>query len=144
MTKVRKVKLRPTGSLIVKRVTKRAITAPLTRENELWSEGKTWVCGVDDIGLGSLSGPVVLCAYLMCTNTKIVSGVRDSKTVSSQREKLSLVSQLTVNAGCCDSQQHMIPKENNSVNAYYSIVSISNQRIDQINILQATWEGMTQ
>ena len=58
-------------------------------ERELWNEGIARVVGVDEAGIGSLSGAVVAAAVLLPSECEMLSGVRDSKTLSAvQREKL--------------------------------------------------------
>lgn len=47
------------------------------------------ICGVDEVGVASIAGPVFVCAVIVDTNTKPIPGVTDSKKVSkSKRERL--------------------------------------------------------
>jgi len=58
-------------------------------ERALWKQGVARVVGVDEAGIGSLSGAVVAAAVLLPVDCEILPGVRDSKTLSPvQREKL--------------------------------------------------------
>ncbi len=58
-------------------------------EEELWRQGLPRVAGVDEVGLGSICGPVVACALLILPGCRMVAGVRDSKALSrEQREQL--------------------------------------------------------
>ena len=58
-------------------------------EFALWSAGKRYVVGVDEVGAGPLCGPVVAAAVLVKPHTRKIKGVRDSKTLSAaQRERV--------------------------------------------------------
>jgi ribonuclease HII len=58
-------------------------------EFALWSAGKRYVVGVDEVGTGPLCGPVVAAAVLVKPHTRKIKGVRDSKTLSAaQRERV--------------------------------------------------------
>jgi len=60
----------------------------LSFENQLWSEGKTFIAGIDEAGRGPLAGPVVSAAVVLDKND-IPEGINDSKKLtSSKREKL--------------------------------------------------------
>ncbi len=95
-----------------------------TLEKSLFAKGYKYVIGVDEVGIGCLAGPVVVCAVLFDKkffankHAKLV-GVRDSKLLSSrQREKfyeeLLKISELK-----------------------YKVISCSPAIIDKINIYQA-------
>ncbi len=61
----------------------------LDEESILWQKGKQAVVGIDEVGRGCLAGPVVAAAVLLPPFCDILSGVRDSKTLSlSKRENL--------------------------------------------------------
>lgn len=61
----------------------------LKAEFALWSAGKRYVVGVDEVGTGPLCGPVVAAAVLVKSHTRKIVGVRDSKTLSAaQRERV--------------------------------------------------------
>ena len=58
-------------------------------EHALWSQGRRYVVGVDEVGTGALCAPVVAAAVLVRPHTRKIPGVRDSKTLSlRQRERL--------------------------------------------------------
>lgn len=85
--------------------------------------GKTLVAGVDEVGRGPLAGPVVCAAVIMPTDD-IIDGVTDSKKLSEKRrEELSAI---------------ILKKA-----IAYSIFQVSEQEIDEINILQAVKKCMT-
>ena len=81
-----------------------------------------YLCGIDEVGRGPLAGPVVACAVILPKDSKILY-LNDSKKLSaSKREEL----------------YDVIMKEAVSV----GIGMRSPERIDEINILQATYEAM--
>ncbi len=87
-------------------------------EKELLSKGYQYIAGVDEVGRGPLAGDLVVAATIMNLED-IVEGVNDSKKLTEKkREKL-------------------FPEVINKALSY-SIVHISPQIIDEINIYQAT------
>lgn len=61
-------------------------------EREAWSNGCTWVAGVDEVGVGPLAGPVAAGAVAICAGKRLswYRHVRDSKILSaSVREELA-------------------------------------------------------
>lgn len=81
-----------------------------------------YVCGIDEVGRGPLAGPVVACAVILPKDCQILY-INDSKKLSAKkREEL----------------YDVIMKEAVAV----GIGMVSPQRIDEINILQATYEAM--
>ena len=94
----------------------------LTYERGLWEAGYELVAGIDEVGRGPLAGPVVAAAVILPKECKI-EGVNDSKKLSAKkREELyDIILEKAVS---------------------YGIGIISNERIDEINILQATYEAM--
>jgi ribonuclease HII len=58
-------------------------------ESKLWQLGQLRLVGIDEAGLGSLSGPVVAAAVLLPAHCEQIPEVRDSKTLSArQRSRL--------------------------------------------------------
>ncbi len=91
-------------------------------ENSCYDNGMTYVAGIDEVGRGPLAGPVVTAAVILPKNCLIL-GVNDSKKLSAKkREELYSV----------------IMDKALSV----SIGVESNDVIDNINILQATYSAM--
>lgn len=91
-------------------------------EKSYLAQGAKYICGVDEVGRGPLAGPVTVCAVIMDLN-KIVDGVDDSKKLSEKkREKLF---DPIVNAAIAK-----------------SVVSLDNEYIDEVNILNATKDAM--
>ena len=81
-----------------------------------------YLCGIDEVGRGPLAGPVVACAVILPQDSRILY-LNDSKKLSaSKREEL----------------YDVIMREAVSV----GIGMRSPERIDEINILQATYEAM--
>lgn len=92
-------------------------------ENQYWPEFD-YIGGIDEVGRGPLAGPVVTACVVLPKDCSILY-INDSKKLSaSKREEL----------------YEIIMKEAVSV----GIGVCSEQRIDEINILQATYEAMRQ
>ena len=92
------------------------------KEYEHKYEHLGYLCGIDEVGRGPLAGPVVACAVILPKDSKILY-LNDSKKLSaSKREEL----------------YEVIMKEAVSV----GVGMRSPERIDEINILQATYEAM--
>lgn len=91
-------------------------------ERKLQQEGYRYIAGIDEVGRGCLAGPLVVASVVMPLDN-IIDGVEDSKKLSaSKREKLydkimDTALEVTVSV-------------------------ISNQIVDQINILNATKQAM--
>lgn len=83
-----------------------------------------YICGVDEVGRGPLAGPVVAGAVILPRDCRILY-INDSKQLSEKkREELSeLIKEKAV---------------------AYALGYASPERIDEINILQATYEAMRQ
>ncbi|MBR5816552.1 MAG: ribonuclease HII, partial [Anaerotignum sp.] len=94
----------------------------LTYERGLWEAGYDLIAGIDEVGRGPLAGPVVAAVVILPKECKI-EGVNDSKKLSAKkREELyDIILEKAVS---------------------YGIGIVSNERIDEINILQATYEAM--
>ena len=91
-------------------------------EDELRKRGYQLISGVDEAGRGPLAGTVVASAVILKPNAKLPL-VNDSKKLT-EKQRLKAVKQIEENA------------------LAISTVFISEQRIDEINILQATKEAM--
>ena len=92
-------------------------------EKELYEKGFEYICGIDEAGRGPLAGPVVGAGVIMPKDS-MIEGVNDSKKVSEKkREKL----------------YDVILEEAIS----YSVAIIGQDVIDEINILNATKDGVT-
>lgn len=95
----------------------------LIYERKHLEDGKKYIAGVDEVGRGPLAGPVV-CASVIMPLDDIIEGIDDSKKISEKkREKLFEVIKEKAIA--------------------YSICEISQEEIDQINILNAVKKCMT-
>lgn len=83
-----------------------------------------YICGIDEVGRGPLAGPVVACAVILPKDCDILY-INDSKKLSAKkREELyDVIMEKAVSVG---------------------IGMASHERIDEINILQATYEAMRQ
>ena len=93
-------------------------------EKDLYHKGFQKICGIDEAGRGPLAGPVVIAGVIMPQDS-MIEGVNDSKKVSEKkREKL----------------YDLILDEAIS----YSVAIIGQDVIDEINILNATKQGVTE
>lgn len=97
--------------------------------NELWKfehiaydDGFSCVCGVDEAGRGPLAGPVCAAAVILPPDLEI-EGLNDSKKLTDKRRR-ALYDVITEQA------------------LAYGIAFASEQEIDEINILQATFLAM--
>ena len=91
-------------------------------EREAFDAGIKLVCGVDEAGRGPLAGPVCAAAVMLPPGLEI-PGLNDSKklTDKKRRELYDIMIEQAVS---------------------YGIAFASEQEIDEINILQATYEAM--
>ncbi len=87
-------------------------------EKRAWGAGALQVAGVDEVGRGSLFGPVVAAAVILDPGHRI-RGLRDSKLLPAERrEELALLI-----------RQHCIA---------WAVAAVDSARIDQINIYHAS------
>lgn len=57
-------------------------------DNEIYSKGANYICGIDEAGRGPLAGPVVVASVILPKDS-MIEGVNDSKKVSEKkREKI--------------------------------------------------------
>ncbi len=93
-----------------------------TFEKELKEKGYKLIAGVDEVGRGPLAGPVVCCAVIM-PDDDVIDGVDDSKKLS-EKKRESLAELIKEKA------------------LAYCIAEISQEEIDEINILEAVKKCM--
>ena len=93
-------------------------------EKEAFADGFQLVCGVDEAGRGPLAGPVCAAAVILPPEL-VIPGLNDSKKLTDKKRR-ELCSVITAEA------------------VSYGIAFASEQEIDEINILQATYEAMRQ
>lgn len=94
----------------------------LRYEKKAWASGATRVAGVDEVGRGSLFGPVVAGAVILDPGYR-VRGLRDSKLLLSERREI-LAQRI---------REHAIA---------WAVAAVDAARIDQINIYQASRVAM--
>jgi len=92
-----------------------------TYETPYWEAGKL-VCGIDEAGRGPLAGPVCAAAVILDPDYTI-EGLNDSKKLSEKKRSL-LFDQI---------KEHALA---------YAIAFATEQEIDELNILQATFLAM--
>ncbi len=93
-------------------------------EKDLYSKGFKKICGIDEAGRGPLAGPVVVAGVIMPPDS-MIEGVNDSKKVS-EKKREKLYDQIINEA------------------IAYSVAIIGQDVIDEINILNATKQGVTE
>lgn len=95
----------------------------LLYENECINSGYNLVCGVDEAGRGPLAGPVFAASVILPVNT-VIEGVNDSKKISEKKREtlFEIIKQKAV---------------------AYSIAYSTEEEIDEINILNATFLAMS-
>jgi len=91
-------------------------------EKMAWQSGATMVAGVDEVGRGSLFGPVVACAVILDRSYRL-RGLRDSKLLPAERREI-LAERI---------REHAVA---------WAIAAVDAARIDQINIYQASRVAM--
>lgn len=91
-------------------------------EHDLWSKGINLIAGVDEVGRGPLIGPVVASAVIL-PHDFYLEGLTDSKKLSEKKRELfyQIIKEKAISIG---------------------IGIISEKRIDEINIYEATKEAM--
>ena len=93
-------------------------------ENEIYEkEHVEYICGIDEAGRGPLAGPVVVAGVIMPEDS-MIEGVNDSKKVSEKKREI-LYDKIIEEA------------------ISYSVAIIGQDVIDDINILNATKQGVT-
>lgn len=118
-------------SLIQKyRKQEQALLAELSRLEEMkifekkYAPSYSVICGVDEAGRGPLAGPVVAGACILPADAEILY-LNDSKKLSAKKRDI-LYDEICEKA------------------VAYGVGIVSPERIDEINILQATYEAMRQ
>jgi ribonuclease HII len=91
-------------------------------DKKIYSDGFSFVAGVDEAGRGPLAGPVVAAAVVLGKNIEI-SGLNDSKQLSEKKRNALF---------------EIIKKRA----LFYSTEVVDNEIIDKINILQSTFLAM--
>ena len=91
-------------------------------ENSLYAQGYTAICGVDEAGRGPLAGPVCAGAVILPQGLEI-PGLNDSKKLTDKKRR----------------ELYPIIKEQAIA---YGIGLASEEEIDSVNILQATYLAM--
>lgn len=92
------------------------------KEYEKMYDSFSWICGIDEVGRGPLAGPVVAGAVILPKDCDILY-LNDSKQLSEKRreELYAVIMEKAVSTG---------------------LGFVAPERIDEINILQATYEAM--
>lgn len=91
-------------------------------ENAAYSDDVTWICGVDEAGRGPLAGPVYAAAVILPRGL-VIDGLNDSKKLT-EKKREALYDEIIAKA------------------VAYGIGCADEKEIDEINILQATFQAM--
>ena len=91
-------------------------------ENEIYAEGFSLICGVDEAGRGPLAGPVYAAAVILPRDA-VIEGLNDSKKLT-EKKRDALFDVITERA------------------LTYGIASASVEEIEEFNILNATLLAM--
>ena len=114
--------MRPLSASAAKLRLLKKLRCTLRYEKRAWERGALRVAGVDEVGRGSLFGPVVAAAVILDPAYR-VRGLRDSKLLLPQRREV-LAERI---------REHAVA---------WAIASVDAARIDQINIYQASRVAM--
>jgi ribonuclease HII len=109
------------ASAVKLRLLKR-LRCTLKYEKKAWQAGARLIAGVDEVGRGSLFGPVVAAAVILDTGYRI-RGLRDSKLLPVERREV-LAARI---------REHAVA---------WAVAAVDAARIDQINIYQASRVAM--
>jgi ribonuclease HII len=113
---------RPLSASAVKLRLLKTLHCTLRYEKKAWESGAVRVAGVDEVGRGSLFGPVVAAAVILDPGYR-VRGLRDSKLLPAERREV-LAERI---------REHAVA---------WAIAAVDAARIDQINIYQASRVAM--
>ena len=91
-------------------------------ENEIYAEGFSLICGVDEAGRGPLAGPVYAAAVILPRDA-VIEGLNDSKKLT-EKKREELFDVITERALSC------------------GISSATVEEIEELNILNATFLAM--
>jgi ribonuclease HII len=100
----------------------KTLRCTLKYEKKAWQAGARLIAGVDEVGRGSLFGPVVAAAVILETGYRI-RGLRDSKLLPAERREV-LAARI---------REHAVA---------WAVAAVDAARIDQINIYQASRVAM--
>lgn len=92
-------------------------------EQKNYTRGCEFIAGIDEAGRGPLAGPVVAAAVILPQNFKLL-GLDDSKQLNAAK-------------------RHDFFQVIKAQAVSYGIAAISNEKIDQVNIYQATKQAMS-
>lgn len=102
----------------------RTLRCTINYEKKAWEAGARLVAGVDEVGRGSLFGPVVAAAVILDPNYRI-RGLRDSKLLPAARREV-LAERIHEHAIC------------------WAVAAVDHLRIDEINIYHASRQAMAE
>lgn len=98
------------------------MTEMYTLENEFYAQGKLYVAGVDEVGRGSMIGPVITAAVIL-NPKKPISGLNDSKKLSPKK-------------------RHILEQQIKKDAIAWAIGEATIDEVDTLNVYQATKVAM--
>ena len=116
--KLKSAPARPLSAAAAKLRLLKKLRCTLKFEKRVWQRGTRFVAGVDEVGRGSLFGPVVAAAVILDPEYRI-RGLRDSKLLPADRREV-LAERI---------REHALA---------WAVAAVDAARIDQINIYQAS------
>jgi ribonuclease HII len=116
--KIKSESAKPLSASAAKLRLLKKLRCTLRFEKKVWQSGARWVAGVDEVGRGSLFGPVVAAAVILDPAYRI-RGLRDSKLLLADRREI-LAERI---------REHALA---------WAVAAVDAARIDQINIYQAS------
>jgi len=117
-SKLKAVSEKPLSASAAKLRLLKKLRCTLRFEKQIWQLGTRLVAGVDEVGRGSLFGPVVAAAVILNPEYRI-RGLRDSKLLPADRREV-LAERI---------REHAVA---------WAVAAVDAARIDQINIYQAS------
>jgi len=96
----------------------------IMKQFEMKYQDYNYICGIDEVGRGPFAGPVMACAMILPKDCNILY-INDSKQLS-EKKREELYDEIIQQA------------------VAFGVGSVPPARIDEINILQATYEAMRQ
>jgi len=109
---------KPLSAAAIKLRLLKKLHCTLKFEKKVWQQGARLIAGVDEVGRGSLFGPVVAAAVILDPEYRI-RGLRDSKLLPAERREI-LAERIRAHA------------------VAWAVAAVDAARIDQINIYQAS------
>ena len=98
-------------------------------ERELWGRGVTAVAGVDEVGVGSLAGPVIAAAVILAPGT-MIKGLADSKLLTAKRREVvfAVIAECAVAIGVGRSEVEEVDR----INVYWAAMEARRRAVQAL------------